>query len=78
MLFNSYVFLLVFLPIALIGFDPAVFGTAANNGRMIAETDGKHASVEAFQQIAHLLTGRTEAKKAKKPSRDFLGRLRRK
>ena len=65
-------------PIALIGFDPAVFGTAANNGRMIAETDAKHLSVQAFEQIAHVLTGRGEAKKAKKSSRDFLSRLRRK
>jgi pilus assembly protein CpaE len=66
-------------PIALIGFDPGVFGTAANNGRMIAETDAKHASIEAFQQIAHLLTGRGEAKKAKKSgSAAFLARLRRK
>lgn len=36
-------------PIALIGFDPGAFGTAANNGRMIAETDVKHPAIEAFQ-----------------------------
>lgn len=65
-------------PIALIAFDPAVFGTAANNGRMIAETDAKHPSIEAFQQIAHILTGRGEPKKAKKSGRDFLSRFKRK
>ena len=65
-------------PIALIAFDPAAFGTAANNGRMVAETDAKHASIEAFHQVAHLLTGRGEAKKPKKGSRDLLSRFRRK
>jgi pilus assembly protein CpaE len=65
-------------PVGLINFDPGTFGTAANNGRMIAETDAKHASIEAFQQIAHIVTGRSEAKKPKKSGRAFLGRLRRK
>lgn len=64
-------------PIGLIGFDPAVFGAAANNGRMIAETDAKHASIAAFHQIAHVLTGRGEAKKAKRPGRNFFTRMKR-
>ncbi|WP_244486914.1 CpaE family protein [Aurantimonas sp. Leaf443] len=53
-------------PIGLIPFDPQVFGNAANSGRMLAETDPKHPSVEAFHQIAHVLTGRGEPKKHKK------------
>nr|WP_245514864.1 CpaE family protein [Jiella endophytica] len=61
-------------PLGEIGFDPGVFGNAANSGRMIAETDAKHPSVAVFQHVAHVLTGRGEAKKAKKPS--LLGRLR--
>lgn len=64
-------------PIALIGFDPGAFGTAANNGRMIAETDVKHPAIEAFQHIAHVLTGRGEAKKAKR-SGSLFARLKRK
>ncbi|MCQ8783514.1 CpaE family protein [Aurantimonas sp. MSK8Z-1] len=64
-------------PVALIQFDPHVFGMAANNGRMIAETDAKHPAVEAFQQIAHVLTGRVTAKRPKKASPlQFFGRLR--
>ncbi|MEF2070750.1 AAA family ATPase [Consotaella aegiceratis] len=55
-------------PIARISFDPSVFGTAANNGRMIAETDPKHPSVDAFHKIAHALTGRGQPKRAKKRS----------
>ncbi|WP_102961039.1 AAA family ATPase [Mangrovicella endophytica] len=53
-------------PLAMIDFDPAIFGAAANNGRMIAETDAKHPAAEAFSQIAHVLTGRGEAKRPKK------------
>jgi pilus assembly protein CpaE len=64
-------------PIALIGFDPGAFGTAANNGRMIAETDVKHPAIEAFQHIAHVLTGRGEAKRAKR-SNGLFARLKRK
>ncbi|MFD2237893.1 AAA family ATPase [Aureimonas populi] len=44
--------------LATIGFDPQLFGTAANNGRMLAETDARHPAVAAFNQIAHDLTGR--------------------
>lgn len=63
-------------PLGEIQFDPAIFGNAANSGRMIAETDAKHASVAVFNHVAHALTGRGEAKRAKKPS--LLGRLRKK
>ena len=61
-------------PLGEIMFDPGVFGNAANSGRMIAETDAKHPSVAVFHNVAHILTGRGEAKKAKKSS--LLGRLR--
>ena len=64
-------------PLAMIDFDPGTFGTAANNGRMIAETDAKHPAVEAYQHIAHALTGRGEMKKAKR-SGGLFSRLRRK
>ncbi|MCB8836815.1 CpaE family protein [Aurantimonas sp. VKM B-3413] len=61
-------------PVAEIVFDPAAFGNAANSGRMIAETDQKHPAIEAFHHVAHVLTGRGEVKKPKRPG--LLGRLR--
>jgi len=52
-------------PIAMIPFDPQLFGTAANNGQMIAEASAGHRSAETFRQLAQVLTGRSEVKKAK-------------
>ena len=53
-------------PIASIPFDPAIFGTAANNGQMIAEVSGKHKIAETFLSLAKSLTGRGEVKKERK------------
>src|SRR5438034_3105122 len=50
-------------PIASIPFDPQMFGSAANNGQMIAEISAKHPTTEMFLQIAQRLTGRGETKK---------------
>jgi pilus assembly protein CpaE len=55
-------------PIAVIPFDPQVFGAAANNGQMIAELSAGHRTAETFRQLAQLLTGRSEAKKPKSSS----------
>jgi pilus assembly protein CpaE len=52
-------------PIASIPFDPQLFGTAANNGQMIAEASAGHRSAETFLHLAQILTGRSEVKKAK-------------
>jgi len=52
-------------PAAIIPFEPQVFGTAANNGQMIAELSSSHRTAEVFRQLAHTLTGRAEAKKVK-------------
>jgi pilus assembly protein CpaE len=52
-------------PVATIPFDPQLFGTAANNGQMIAEAAAGHRSAETFRQLAQILTGRSEVKKAK-------------
>src|ERR1700674_3451091 len=52
-------------PAAVIGFDPQMFGTAANNGQMIAEVAAGHRAAEMFRQLAQLLTGRTEAKRSR-------------
>ena len=52
-------------PIAIIPFDPQLFGTAANNGQMIAEVSAKHPITAIFSQLGQLLTGRAEVKKQK-------------
>jgi pilus assembly protein CpaE len=51
--------------IAIIPFEPQLFGAAANNGQMISELSANHRTAETFRQLAQLLTGRAEAKKAK-------------
>jgi pilus assembly protein CpaE len=50
-------------PIASIPFDPRMFGTAANNGQMIAEISAGHRASKMFVQIAQQMTGRGDAKK---------------
>ncbi|MCP3475398.1 AAA family ATPase [Bradyrhizobium sp. CCGUVB1N3] len=52
-------------PIASIPFEPQTFGSAANNGQMIAEISANHKSIDMFLQIAQRLTGRSETKKQK-------------
>ena len=52
-------------PVAVIPFEPQIFGAAANNGQMIAEVSPSHRTAETFRQLAQLLTGRSEVKKAK-------------
>ncbi len=52
-------------PVAIIPFDPQLFGTAANNGQMIAELSSSHKVSETFRLLAQSLTGRMEAKKAR-------------
>jgi pilus assembly protein CpaE len=50
-------------PIAIIPFEPTIFGTASNNGQMIAEVSPGHRVAEIFRQTALLLAGRNEVKK---------------
>jgi pilus assembly protein CpaE len=59
-------------PIASIPFDPQMFGSAANNGQMIAEISANHRTTEMFLQIAQRMTGRSETKK---PRGSFLSPL---
>ncbi|WP_296015756.1 CpaE family protein [uncultured Agrobacterium sp.] len=54
-------------PLAIIPFDAQLFGSAANSGRMISEIDAKSPIAETFSQLSHVLTGRSSARKAKKP-----------
>ncbi|KQW19059.1 CtpF protein [Afipia sp. Root123D2] len=59
-------------PIVSIPFEPQIFGSAANNGQMIAEISANHRTAEMFLNIAQRLTGRAEAKK---PRGSFLSPL---
>ena len=49
--------------VAVIPFEPQMFGAAANNGQMIAEISSSHRTAEMFRQLAQKLTGRAEPKK---------------
>lgn len=53
-------------PRAVIPFDAHLFGTAANNGQMVAETDAKSPISEIFDSIARTVTGRTEVRRPKR------------
>jgi pilus assembly protein CpaE len=50
-------------PAAIIPFDTQIFGTAANNGQMIAEVSANHRAAEMFKSLAQLLTGRNDVKR---------------
>jgi pilus assembly protein CpaE len=52
-------------PIVAIPFDSRLFGTAANNGQMIAEVAAGHRTSRMFLQLAQRLTGRGDIKKPK-------------
>ena len=52
-------------PKVIIDFDAQLFGTAANNGQMIAEVSSGHKTAEMFRQLAQVLTGRAEAKRSR-------------
>ncbi len=59
-------------------FDAQLFGTAANNGQMIAEVQAGSKATEAFTQIASALTGRGEAKRSRRSLLDpFVSKLKR-
>lgn len=53
-------------PIVVIPFDAHLFGTAANNGQMIAETEAKSPIAESFDVVARTVTGRSEARRQKR------------
>jgi len=54
-------------PLAVIPFDAQLFGSAANNGQMVAEINAKSPAAEIFDTIAKTVTGRTEVLRTKKP-----------
>ena len=46
-------------PSAIIAFDPALFGQAANNGQMVMEVAPKAPVAESLRQLCRAITGRT-------------------
>ena len=62
-------------PVAVIPFEPQIFGAAANNGQMIAEVSSGHRTAETFRQLAQMLTGRSEVKKKSGLLTPLLGKL---
>ena len=52
-------------PAAVIAFEPQMFGTAANNGQMVAEVAANHRAADSFRQLAQILTGRGEVKRSR-------------
>jgi pilus assembly protein CpaE len=65
------------VPEATIPFDPHLFGTAANNGQMVAEIDPNSPAVAAFEGIARAVTGRGAPAPARRGRRrPLLARLR--
>jgi pilus assembly protein CpaE len=50
-------------PVAVIPFEPQLFGAAANNGQMIAEISSGHRTAELLRQLAQKMTGRAGPKK---------------
>ena len=52
-------------PLAVIPFEPQLFGTAANNGQMIAVVSATHKTAGMFLELAQVLTGRAAAKRAR-------------
>ncbi|EAU43358.1 pilus assembly protein, response regulator protein [Fulvimarina pelagi HTCC2506] len=55
-------------PSMVLGFDPELFGNAANGGMMIRQSAPRHEIAKLFDELAHQLTGRGVAKTQKKPS----------
>ena len=53
-------------PVAIIPFEPKLFGTAANNGQMLAEIEPGSKIVKSFDSLARLVMGRADVRKTKK------------
>ena len=61
-------------PEVIMPFEPELFGTAANNGQMISETDPTSRSSQALDHLASLLTGRDVAVQEKSFIKKLLGK----
>jgi len=64
---------------AAIPFEPQLFGTAANNGQMIGEIDGKHAIARMFDNLAQAVSGKAQPARTARPGLGgLLSKLKRK
>lgn len=61
-------------PEVIMPFEPELFGTAANNGQMICETDPSSRSSQAIDHLASLLTGRSVEVQQKSFIKKLLGK----
>jgi pilus assembly protein CpaE len=59
-------------PSLVLPFDPMLFGTAANNGQMLAEIQPNSRAADGMRLLAELVTGRAVAQPAKKGGLNFL------
>jgi pilus assembly protein CpaE len=59
-------------PVAAIPFDAKLFGTAANNGQMIAEVEASSKIVDMNRALARAVTGRSETRKGRRALLDPL------
>jgi pilus assembly protein CpaE len=63
-------------PIVTIPFDAKLFGTAANNGQMLAEVDGASKPASLIADLARIVTGRSEIRRQRKSILDpIVGRI---
>ncbi len=62
-------------PVCLIPFDAKLFGTAANNGQMVADVQPNGKVNDALNVLTATITGRTPATAAKKGGTSFLSSL---
>ena len=62
-------------PIATVPFEPGIFGTAANNGQMIAEVSSRHKSADLFRQMAQHLSGKSEVRRGRTALSPLLRKL---
>lgn len=53
-------------PVVVVPFDAKLFGTATNNGQMLAEVDGASKPAEMMGELGRLMMGRAEIRKPKK------------
>src|ERR1700751_4907082 len=60
---HSFAKTLETLPLAVIPFDSNLFGTAANNGQMVAEISANHRTSKIFLEMARRLSGHAEVRK---------------
>jgi pilus assembly protein CpaE len=65
-------------PAAIIPFEPALFGTASNNGQMVSEADAKSPIAAHFDFMAQLLTGKAELRVEKKSKLDIFSKFKKK